>query len=57
MAFEEVREVAGSLVIEGFVGGDEYFEVDSVFYWEPVKVMEDWGDVFSGSGSGEEAGG
>ena len=57
MTFEEVREVAGGLVIEGFVGGDEYFEINSVFYWEPVKVMEDWGDVFSGSGSGEEAGG
>ena len=48
MAFEEVREVAGSLVIEGFVGG-----IYPVLYWEPVKVMEDWGDVVSLSGSGE----
>ena len=56
MAFEEVREVAGGLVIEGFVGGDEYFEIYSVFCWDPVKVMEDWGDVVSACGSGEEAG-
>ena len=47
MVFEEVRVVAGSLVIEGFVGGDEYFEINPVFYWEPVKVVEDWGDVVS----------
>ena len=34
-------------MIEGFVGGDEYFEINSVFYWEPMEVMEDRGDVVS----------
>ena len=47
MAFDEVTEVLGSLVIEGFVGGDQYFEVNPGFDWEPVEVMEDRGDVVS----------
>ena len=41
-AFEEVREVAGSLVVECLVGGDQYFEIYSVYNWEPVKAVEDW---------------
>ena len=40
-----------------FVGGEEYFEVDSLFDGQPVEIMEDGGDVLSGAGAGEEAGG
>ena len=47
MTFDKVCEVTGSLVIEGLVSGDEYFEVNPVFYWEPVEVVENWGDVVS----------
>ena len=56
MWLEEVREVGGGQVVKCFVGGKEHFEVDSLGNWEPVEVMEDWGDMVSGSGSGEEAG-
>ena len=56
MTFDEIAEVFGCLVIEGFVGGDEYFEVDPVFNGEPVEVVEDWGDVVSLTSVGEEAG-
>ena len=47
MLGEEVGEVGGSEVVEGLVGGEYNFEVYPVFYQEPVKVMEDWGDVIS----------
>ena len=30
--------------------------MDSLCYWEPVEVVEDWGDVVSGSCFGEKAG-
>ena len=56
IAFDEVTEVLGSLVIEGFVSGDQYFIVNPVFDWEPVEVVEDRGDVISFAGFGEEAG-
>ena len=39
-----------------FVCGEKYFEMDSFLDRQPVKVVEDWGDVFSGAGTGEEAG-
>ena len=52
VAFEEVGEVAESPVVEGLVGVDQY----SVFDWEPVKVVEVWGDMVYGSGSCEEVG-
>ena len=55
--FHKITEVFGGQVIEGFVGGDQYFEINSLFYWEPVQVVEDWGDVVSWTGFGEEVGG
>ena len=54
MAVEQVGEVAGGLVVEGFVGEEEDFEVDPVRNGEPV---EDRGDVLTGAGVGEQAGG
>ena len=57
MTLDEFREVEGGLVIEGFVCGGEYFEVDTEFDWEPVEFLEDRSNVVSGSGSGEQAGG
>ena len=56
MAMDKFGEVEGGLVIEGFVCGGEYFEVDSEFDWEPVEFLEDRSNVVSGSGSGEQAG-
>ena len=53
MWLEEVGEVRGSQVMQCFVGGEEYFEVDSLFDRQPVEVMEDWCDVVSGAGAGE----
>ena len=57
MVVKEVGNVLGCLVVEGFVGGDEDFEVDSLFDREPVEVTEDRCDVVSGAGVGEQAGG
>ena len=37
-----------------FVGGEQHFVVNSVFYGQPVEVVEDWSDVVSGAGVGEE---
>ena len=54
---EQVGEVAGGLVVEGFVGEEEDFEVDPVRNGEPVKFLEDRGDVLTGAGVGEQAGG
>ena len=42
--------------MEDLVGGKEYFELDSLFDREPVEVLEDWCDVVSGVGAGEQAG-
>ena len=47
IAFNKIAEVLGSLVIEGFIGGDQYFEVNPVFNWEPMEVVKDWGDVIT----------
>ena len=57
MWLEEVREVGGSQVVQCLVGGEEYFEMNSLCNWEPMEVTENWGDVVSGSCFGEEAGG
>ena len=32
------QRCTGSLVAEGLVGGEQYFEIYSVFDWEPAKV-------------------
>lgn len=47
MTFEEVGEVGGGKVIEGFVGDEQDLEINSVLYWEPVKFFEDGSDVFT----------
>ena len=54
---QHVGEVGGSLIVEGFMGEEENFELDAQFDGEPMEVLEDRGDVVSGSGVGEESGG
>ena len=54
---EEVREVRGSQVVQGFVGEGEDFEGDTVGNREPVEVFEDWGDVVPGFCVSQESGG
>ena len=56
MGNEEVRQVGGGQVVEGFEGEEEYLEVDALFDGEPVERVEDGSDVFTGPGVGEEAG-
>ncbi|GLD67910.1 uncharacterized protein AKAME5_001923400 [Lates japonicus] len=46
MVVEEVNEIRGGKVIEGFVGDEEEFVLDAVLYREPV---EDRGNVVSGA--------
>ena len=38
-------------------GGDEDFEVYSLLDREPVQVSENWCNMVSGAGGGEQAGG
>ena len=52
---EQVGEVAGGLVVEGFVGEEEDYEMDALRDREPVELLEDWGDVVTGAGVGEQA--
>ena len=56
MGDEEVRQVWGGQVVEGFEGQEQYFEVNALFDGEPVESVENWGDVVTGPGVGEEAG-
>ena len=51
MAVDEFGEVGWGLIVEGFECSYEYFEIDSVFHWEPMEVTEDGCDVVPGSGS------
>ncbi|KAM4609412.1 uncharacterized protein ACJ7VT_015184 [Polymixia lowei] len=51
MEEEEVREVWGGQVVESFVGEEGQFEVDALFYGEPVERAEDGCDVVPGPGS------
>jgi len=50
---EQVSEVGGSLVVEGFVGEEKDFELDALWDREPVEFLEDRGDVVTGAGAGE----
>jgi len=34
--------------VEGFVGDEDHFELDSLLDGEPVEVLKDWGGVVSG---------
>lgn len=52
---EEVRQVTGGQVVEGFQGEEQHFEVDALFNEEPVEGPENWSDAFAGPGVGEEA--
>jgi len=38
---EQVDEVGGGLVMEGFMSEEKDFEVDPLWDWEPVEVLED----------------
>lgn len=54
---EQVCEVRGGQVVEGFECDEEDFELDALWDGEPVKIAEDGGDMFAGAGVREEAGG
>ena len=56
MGDEEVRQVRGRQVVEGFEGEEEYLEVDALFNGEPVERLENGSDVFAGPVVGKEAG-
>lgn len=49
---EELRQVRWCLVIEGFVCYEEDFEVDFLGDGEPVKLMENGGEVAKQQSSG-----
>lgn len=44
---EQVSEVGGGLVVEGFVGEKEEFELNTLRDGEPVEVLEDRGDMIA----------
>ena len=54
---EQVGEVGGGLVVEGFMGEKEEFKLNALANGEPVEVLEDRGDVITGAGVSEKAGG
>ena len=51
---EQVSEVGRSLIMEGFVCKEEDFELNALWNWEPVEVLEDGSDVITGAGVGEQ---
>lgn len=53
---EQVGEVRGGQVMEGFEGDEEDFELDALRDREPVEVLEDRGDMFTGPCVREKAG-
>lgn len=56
MLFQEVSEVGWGQVMEGLVGEQEELVLDAVLNRKPVKLLEDWSDMFSRAGTSEEAG-
>ena len=44
---EQVSEVGGGLVMEGFMGEKEEFELNTLRDGEPVEVLENRGDVIA----------
>ncbi|MEQ2211533.1 hypothetical protein XENOCAPTIV_005342 [Xenoophorus captivus] len=52
---EQIGEVAWGSVMEGFVGEKEDFEINSLGDTEPVELLQNWGDVVTGAGLGEQA--
>ena len=53
MGVEQVSEVGGGQVMEGFECQQEDFELDAMGDGEPVEVFKDGGDVVTGPGVGE----
>jgi len=51
---EKVSEVGRGLVMEGFVCEEEDFELNMLWNWEPVEVLEDRSDVITGVEVGEQ---
>lgn len=50
-----VGEVEGCLIVEGFVGKEEDFEMDTLSVLETVELLlEDKGVVVTGAGIGEK---
>ncbi len=44
---EEVSEVRGGLVVEGFESEEQDFELDAVRDREPVEILKDRGDMLT----------
>ncbi len=40
----QVSEVGGGVVMEGFMSEERDFQLDSLWDWESVEVLEDMGD-------------
>ena len=53
---EEVRQVRRGEVVNSFEWKQEDLEFDMMFNGEPVKLLQDGGDVVDGGGSGYNAG-
>ena len=51
---EQVGEVAGGLVVKGFVSEKKEFKVNALWDGEPVEILEDGGDVVTGAGVSEQ---
>ena len=52
----QIRQIGGREVMDSFKGMEEDFESGSIFDREPVKLLENGGDVMKGGGSGDDAG-
>ena len=50
-----VPEGGWSLVVEGFVSEEEYFELNPLWDREPMEFLEIGDDVVMGAGVGEQA--
>lgn len=56
MLLQKVSEIGRGQVMEGLIGKEEELVLDAELDREPVELLEDRGDVFSGAGVSEEAG-
>ena len=55
LVVEQVGEVRGGLIIEGFVREEKDFVLYPLWDRKPVEVLKNRGDVISGAGVGEQA--
>ena len=53
---EEIRQIWGGEVVDGIECVEKDFECNSEFDREPVKLLENGGDMVKGGGSGDDAG-